>query len=228
MNKDRFSRYRHVFWDFDGVIKESVSIKEDAYCALFLPFGAAVAGQVRQHHREHGGMSRFDKIPHYFRAFAGVEPGAVQLDDALKRFETLVFRKVIDCPWVPGARELILGNPWQQRFYLVTATPKEEIERILAELGLAHAFDRVAGAPEEKASAIEAAMNEGKLAPQACVMIGDSRADHAAARRNGIDFLLRDTPENAIMQSSISMDFRVKDLAYLAGLENPQSLPAKS
>jgi len=226
MKKERFSRYRHVFFDFDGVIKESVSLKEEAFCELFLPFGLIVAEQVRQHHRANGGMSRFEKIPHYFRKFAGAEPSAAQLEDALKRFETLVFRKVVDCPWVPGARELVLCNPWQQCFYLVTATPKEEIDRILAQIGLVHVFERVAGSPAEKAGAIGTAIREEKLPPRACVMVGDSGADYDAARQNGIDFVLRETPENAIMQGSISMDFRVKDLRYLAGIENPQCLPA--
>ena len=228
MDRERFRRYRHVFWDFDGVVKESVTIKEDAYCELFLPYGPAVAARVREHHLEHGGMSRFDKIPHYFREFAGVIPDAAQIDAALAKFESLVYKKVIDCPWVPGARELILGNPWRQTFYLVTATPKQEIDRILGELGLFQAFARVAGAPEEKADAIASAIGAGALAPHACVMIGDSRTDHAAALANGIDFVLRDTPENAIMQRSISLDFRVKDLATLAGPDHPQTLPARS
>ena len=33
-------RYWTLFWDFDGVIKESVAVKSDAYERLFAPFGA--------------------------------------------------------------------------------------------------------------------------------------------------------------------------------------------
>ena len=54
-----------VFWDFDGVIKDSVEVKAAAFERLFLPYGAEIARRVRQHHEAHGGMSRFDKVPLY-------------------------------------------------------------------------------------------------------------------------------------------------------------------
>ena len=43
-------KYELVFWDFDGVIKESVSVKTDAFVDLFRPFGSDVCEQVRKHH----------------------------------------------------------------------------------------------------------------------------------------------------------------------------------
>ena len=225
MKQEHFRRYRQVFWDFDGVIKDSVSVKEEAFVELFAAFGPTVAAKVREHHRGHGGMSRFEKIPFYFRDFAHIEPSAGQLDDALKRFESLVYRKVVDSPWVPGARELILGNPWAQIFYLVTATPREEIERILSELGLTPAFRRVFGSPEEKADAVASVIHSDNLEPESCLMIGDSRADYEAASKNGIDFLAREAPENAIIQGLVSMDFRVKDFRHLVPPQRPENAP---
>ena len=37
-----------IFFDFDGVIKESVEIKSDAFERLFLPFGDAIVKKVRR------------------------------------------------------------------------------------------------------------------------------------------------------------------------------------
>ena len=37
-----------IFWDFDGVIKESVEVKSDVYESLFLPFGDNIANKVRK------------------------------------------------------------------------------------------------------------------------------------------------------------------------------------
>ena len=37
-----------IFWDFDGVIKESVGVKTEAYVKLFAPFGAPIAARVRR------------------------------------------------------------------------------------------------------------------------------------------------------------------------------------
>ena len=60
-------KYDLIFWDFDGVIKESVSVKTDAYLELFRPYGSDVCKQVKNHHLANGGMSRFDKIPLYLK-----------------------------------------------------------------------------------------------------------------------------------------------------------------
>ena len=50
---------------FDGVIKESVSVKTDAFVDLFRPYGRDVCEQVRKHHLANGGMSRYQKMPTY-------------------------------------------------------------------------------------------------------------------------------------------------------------------
>ena len=55
---------RVVFWDFDGVIKDSVLVKSKGYEKLFLPFGKEVVDRVNQHHENNGGVSRYEKI-HY-------------------------------------------------------------------------------------------------------------------------------------------------------------------
>ena len=52
-----------IFWDFDGVIKESVSIKTDAYIKIFEPYGKNIQDLVKNHHEINGGVSRFEKIP---------------------------------------------------------------------------------------------------------------------------------------------------------------------
>ena len=65
MNKKLLINKRDIFWDFDGVIKDSVEIKSNAYEELFTKWGNEVANRVRGHHNLNGGMSRFDKIPLY-------------------------------------------------------------------------------------------------------------------------------------------------------------------
>ena len=36
-----------IFWDFDGVIKDSVSVKSDAFVQLFLPFGKQISKESK-------------------------------------------------------------------------------------------------------------------------------------------------------------------------------------
>ena len=65
MNSNIIENKKYIFWDFDGVIKDSVEIKSHAYEELFLQWGNAVSSRVREHHKLNGGMSRFEKMPLY-------------------------------------------------------------------------------------------------------------------------------------------------------------------
>jgi beta-phosphoglucomutase-like phosphatase (HAD superfamily) len=68
-----FDNYKIVFWDFDGVIKESVEVKTNAFRDLFQSFGEEVMEKVTMHHINNGGMSRYKKIPIYL-SYAGIQP----------------------------------------------------------------------------------------------------------------------------------------------------------
>ena len=64
---------RLIFWDFDGVIKDSVDVKTQEFVKLFESSGSHVAEQVRLHHEANGGISRFEKLPLYLH-WAGEDP----------------------------------------------------------------------------------------------------------------------------------------------------------
>ena len=46
MISEYIKKAKTIFWDFDGVIKDSVSVKSDAFEELFLPFGSDVAKKL--------------------------------------------------------------------------------------------------------------------------------------------------------------------------------------
>lgn len=190
-----------IFWDFDGVIKDSVEVKTTAFERLFLPYGAEIARRVRRHHEANGGVSRFDKIPLYL-TWAGEPANPAQVEAFCDLFSQAVLQAVIDAPWVPGVCEYLLRHCAEQYFVLVTATPQEEIEQILAALELTHCFREVHGAPTKKASAIEAVLARQKCAPERALMIGDAETDLRAAQANAVPFLLRRTPLNLSVQAS--------------------------
>jgi phosphoglycolate phosphatase-like HAD superfamily hydrolase len=188
-----------VFWDFDGVIKDSVEVKSDAFERLFMNFGRSVSGQVRRHHEANGGMSRFDKMPIYL-AWAGEPITPEKIHEYCSRFSENVQQAVIDAPWVPGVREYLLKNHTTQRFVLVTATPHKEMEYILAALALTHCFQEIHGAPAKKAEAIREVLARWQISASRALMVGDSDSDCNAAQANQVAFLLRCTPLNQSLQ----------------------------
>jgi phosphoglycolate phosphatase-like HAD superfamily hydrolase len=188
-----------VFWDFDGVIKDSVMVKSVGYEQLFMSYGESVVEKVRQHHKDHGGISRYEKIPLYL-SWAGEPANADQVHEFCGRFSNLVKQAVIDAPWVPGVREYLQANQISQYFVLITATPQEEIEQILHELDIAHCFREVYGAPTKKTTVVHDVLERLHCLSEQALVVGDSDTDINAAEENNVVFLLRCTPFNQSLQ----------------------------
>ena len=193
--------FKLIFWDFDGVIKDSVSAKSDAFELLFLPFGRELASRVRSHHELNGGVSRFKKIPTYL-SWVDVSPADCTVTDYCDKFSKLVIDAVIQSPNVPGVFNYIKANQFNQLFVLVTATPIDEIKTILKSLEICDLFADIFGSPDEKYQCIAQTLEKYSIKPEQALMIGDSLSDYQASTRSGVKFMLRRTPLNISLQNS--------------------------
>ncbi len=192
-----------IFWDFDGVIKDSVKVKSDAFGQLFLPFGKEVLKKVRDHHKANGGMSRFEKLPIYLEwSGEGLEQKII--DKYEKKFSQMVKQRVIDSGWVEGVLNYLENNYQRQKFFLITATPQQEIEKILSMLNIKHFFKKVIGSPAEKGEAIKQLLYRYKITPNQTIMIGDAITDYNAATENRVSFILRRTAFNKNLQEQLN------------------------
>lgn len=196
--RELFSQARLVFWDFDGVIKDSVEVKGKAFAKLFNSASRELVARILAHHVENGGMSRYEKIPLYLQ-WSGEFPTEDKVLDLCKKMESLVTEGVISSPWVAGVEAVLRKNPYKQRFVAVSATPFGELTYILHRLDLAACFLAIHGAPTSKAAAITKTMREQRSVPADCLMVGDAQVDLDAARVNGIPFLLRQHEGNTDM-----------------------------
>ena len=188
-----------VFWDFDGVIKESLEVKALAFESLFAPYGAQIASRVRAHHGAHTGVSRFEKMPIYLD-WAGQPVTPARVQEYCARFGETVRQAVIDAPWVPGVERVLRTRRPGQSYVLISATPQPEIEEIVNQLALTRCFAAVYGSPTPKAVAVERAMAALGSGPESCLLVGDSETDLEAARVTQVPFLLRRTPMNRALQ----------------------------
>ena len=192
-----------VFWDFDGVIKDSVMVKSAGYEKLFLPFGEDVVKRVNKHHNVHGGISRYEKIPLYL-SWAGEPANPIQVQDFCDRFSDLVQQAVVDSPWVPGVCEYLSSHYADQCFVLITGTPQKEIEEILHALNITRYFRNVYGAPKAKTIMVKDVLERLSCPFEQALVIGDSGTDLEAAKNNNVAFLLRRTSLNKELQKQFT------------------------
>ena len=187
MNLDNFEM---IFWDFDGVIKDSIEAKTDAFVELFKPYGETVCKKVYDHHVSNGGMSRYGKMPIYLK-WANEEVTEIKVNKLCNEFGNIVKSKVVNSPWVPGVERYLRNNPYQQTFVLVSATPQKEMEEIMDEINLTNSFVSIFGYPISKKNAIQKTLINQSISKEKCLMIGDAKVDYDAATDTNISFLFR-------------------------------------
>lgn len=201
-----------IFWDFDGVIKDSVLVKSDAFEKLFITFGEELAKKVKKHHEDNGGMSRYEKFPIYL-SWAGKQKSDKLILDYEQQFSKLVKQSVIESPWVKGVQEYLEINYEKQEFFLVTATPQNEIEDILMKLQISHFFKHIIGSPMSKQDGVESLIKDYDIKIDHAIMIGDSMSDYSAAIDNNVNFILRKTSLNKKLQKQLKCKM-IDDFTY--------------
>lgn len=210
------TKIKAIFYDFDGVIKESTQIKTEAFYTLYLPFGKDIAEKAQKHHIENGGISRFEKFKYYHKHFLNIDLNDKEIKDLAQKFSKIVLQKVIECPYVKGAKESIMFLKKYYKQFVVTGTPQNEIELILNELQINHLFDGVYGSPKHKIEISEQILKTEQLNHKQVVFIGDATTDYKAAKHFNFKFILREHPENIHIFNSINEPFiRTKDLTNL-------------
>jgi beta-phosphoglucomutase-like phosphatase (HAD superfamily) len=97
------TKLQAIFFDFDGVLADSVDVKTRAFEKLFKPYGQKIVDRVIEHHFNNGGMTRTDKFKHYYNTFLGKELNEITLKTLCSKFSELVVDDVVASPEIPGA-----------------------------------------------------------------------------------------------------------------------------
>lgn len=178
-----------ILFDFDGVLVDSVHIKERAFGELYQEFGQEVMDDVKKHHRENGGVSRFDKFCHYHQAFLGKTLTSNELDTLNRKFSKLVTQLVIQANEIPGVRSMLNALYSAVPLHVVSATPEEELSHIISERKMGHFFRSTHGSPKKKSEHISKIAADYKYEKKKIVLVGDTTSDYQASADAGVLFL---------------------------------------
>ena len=187
--------YTTLVFDCDGVVLDSNRIKTEAFRSAALPWGAAAAEALVAHHTAHGGVSRYAKFAHFLdhilpeHASGGV-PGrdGPGLEELLAAYAGAVRAGLMSCAVAEGLEALRAATPGA-RWLIVSGGDQAELREIFAARGLAAHFDGgIFGSPDTKHDILARELATGTIRSPA-LFLGDSRLDHEAAARAGLDFV---------------------------------------
>ena len=204
---------KNIFFDFDGVLAESVNIKTEAFRSMYLPYGDEFAQRVVDYHLNNGGISRFEKFEIWNGEWLGEVLTKEKISNLASQFSNLVMSGVIAADEVKGARQF-LDNGEDYRKYIITGTPTLEIRPILEGRNMSQFFEGIYGSPEKKSYWVAKIIKEESLKAEECVFVGDALADYKAARDNNLTFILRETDDGMKLFKDYN-GIRITDLQNL-------------
>ncbi|MBF0235935.1 MAG: HAD family hydrolase [Desulfamplus sp.] len=189
-NKRNTMPLQAVFFDFDGVILDSVNVKTEAFAKMFRSYGSEIEKQVIEYHLVHGGVSRFEKFRYYYEQLLDTPISKEQLVKLGETFSELSLQGVLEAPFIEGALESLKALHQQKILsFVVSGTPQEEILHIVQKRDLGMWFKEVHGSPRLKHEIVLDILKRYDLEPKSCLFIGDAMTDYGAAKATGTRFL---------------------------------------
>ncbi len=182
--------YQAIFFDFDGVILDSVHVKTQAFSFMFRQYGPEIEKEVVEYHLSNGGMSRFKKFEYYYTQLLN-KPLDHKIAVTLGNdFSRLSLQGVLESPFIPGALETLQELKQKKILcFIVSGTPDSELKLIVDKRGLAKYFSEIHGSPRKKDVIIKDIALRYKLVLQECLFVGDAMTDYEAAKSTGTKFL---------------------------------------
>lgn len=208
-------QWQAVFWDFDGVVLDSVHVKTKAFARMFAKYGPEIEQMVVEYHLAHGGISRYEKFKYYYSELLKKSVTDKELTMLGAEFSHLVLDEVLAAPFIPGALEALQFLSREKiPCYVVSGTPEEEVRHIVAVRKLSSYFVDICGAPRKKHAILSEILHQNVLDPIKCLFLGDAMTDYEAAKIAGTKFLgivsdvpLSPFPEGTNISQSIDLKY---------------------
>lgn len=209
-----------VIFDFDGVIIESIDIKTNAFAKLFEPEGSEIVKKVVDYHLKNLGVSRYEKFRHIYKEILRRSLDGDEFKMLCNKFTNLVIDSVVKAPYVKGAREFLENFVTKYKYFVVSATPQQELEEIIQRRSMSHFFKATYGSPTKKSNAVKDILLKEEIKSSNAIFIGDAINDYMAAKDNNVKFIARITKMNSDNEAifvHVRCD-KIKDLTNLSDI----------
>ncbi len=182
-------KIKTVFWDFDGVILDSMPIRDQGFIKLFSGYGEEALNKAMHFHNENAGLSRFVKIKHFYENILETCITEEKVQELAKGFSQLMRSELINPKYIIAETlGFIQANYQSYNFHIVSGSEQSELRFICEQHQLTHYFKTIEGSPTHKNDLVKNLMQQNNYQQEECILIGDSNTDLQAAKANNIRF----------------------------------------
>ncbi len=180
---------KNILWDFDGVILDSMPIRDEGFNIVFKEYHKDQVGKLMNFHRKNGGLSRYVKIRYFFEEVLEESITEDEVNDWASRFSEIMLKRLIDPGlFIQDTLSFIKTNCKQYNMHIVSGSDQNELKEICKSLEIDKYFLSINGSPTPKKELVANVMSKHQYRNNDTIIIGDSMNDYDAAKANGITF----------------------------------------
>ena len=185
-----------VLWDFDGVLLDSMPVRNDAFRHVLKDFHATDVETLVEWHVKNGGLSRYVKFRRFQTEIIGMALDESLVQQWAGEFSDYCKSRLVDPDLlIASSNHLLPALAARLPMHVVSGSDGNELRGLCDALGLTSYFISVEGSPTPKTVLVAEIMRRHAYAPERTWLIGDSTNDFEAAHANGLQFMGFGNPE---------------------------------
>lgn len=184
-----FTKYKVILWDFDGVIMDSMPVRDKGFEIVLSSYPKQQVDELLQFHQCNGGLSRYVKFRYFFeriRKEPVTDEDIARLSEAFSQImrQQLVNSKLL----IEDSVSFIRQCGGRYKMHIVSGSDENELRYLCKSLNIDHHFISIHGSPTPKTKLVSELVSDQKYNCSDIIFIGDSKNDWNAASAHGIDF----------------------------------------
>lgn len=182
-------KFKTILFDFDGVIIDSMPIRDLGFKSIFSEFDEELVKQLLDFHNENGGLSRYVKIRYFYEVILQRKITDKQVNELAQKFASIMKNELTNKKLlIEDTLNFIMENYRKFTFHIVSGSDHEELNFLCDKLDLKNYFVDIKGSPTPKGELVRSILKDYKLNHDEVLLIGDSINDYEAASKNNISF----------------------------------------
>ena len=185
-----------ILWDFDGVILDSMDVRNWGFREIFKSFDSVKVELLLDYHKKNGGLSRYVKIRYFFEEILKKQISSTDVLKYAENFSELMKRELTNPKnLILDSVHFIKAYKRKYNFHIVSGSDQNELRFLCDELNISNYFKSIHGSPTPKKELVKSVLSKYNYRTEVTCLIGDSINDYEAARDNDVYFLAYNNAE---------------------------------
>ncbi|NVK83417.1 MAG: HAD family hydrolase [Cytophagia bacterium] len=179
-----------ILWDFDGVILDSMAIRELGFRTVLSEYSNAQVDELIRFHEENGGLSRYVKFRYFFEHVLNRSISSQEIQKLSQRFSEIMRIRLSEKKYLIQETLAFIKNYYGIiPMHIVSGSDHIELNFLCDKLEITNLFNSIEGSPIVKNVLVGDLLERFGYQPTRCILIGDSVNDFEAASLNGVHFM---------------------------------------